>query len=520
MIDKREILEAASAFGLLPNVVEKDYVLGWALAGINAHPALADSWVFKGGTCLKKCYFETYRFSEDLDFTLRDEGHLNVGFLRNVLGEVVAWVSEQSGLAMPADQLVFDLYENPRGRVSCEARIGYRGPVSPTAAAGGWPKIRLDLTADERLVLGAVRRDVFHPYSDRPEAGIAILSYAYEEAFGEKIRALGERTRPRDLYDVVNLYRRGDSRPAAAVLRNVLEQKCAYKRIPIPMVETLALHRADVEAMWQHMLGHQLPMLPPIQDFWDALPEIFAWILSGAETPQRLRIEPGSTEIAIRSRALPMGVPFRARPALEIIRFAAANHLCVDLTYDGRVRRIEPYSLRQTAEGNYVLHTIRSDSSEHRSYRVDRMQAASVTSQAFSPRYLVELTSEGPLPVAEAASPYRVERRASRGSLTARGRHRAAPSSRIGPVHVFRCTVCRKTFERKSMDGSLNPHKHPRGYECLGRVCIYVRTKYQERFTTLANRNQFQRKFVHFVRSHRSIEPLYARNRSHSSRPI
>ena len=520
MIDKREILEAASAFGLLPNVVEKDYVLGWALAGINAHPALADSWVFKGGTCLKKCYFETYRFSEDLDFTLRDEGHLNVGFLRNVLGEVVAWVSEQSGLAMPADQLVFDLYENPRGRVSCEARIGYRGPVSPTAAAGGWPKIRLDLTADERLVLGAVRRDVFHPYSDRPEAGIAILSYAYEEAFGEKIRALGERTRPRDLYDVVNLYRRGDSRPAAAVLRNVLERKCAYKRIPIPTVETLALHRADVEAMWQHMLGHQLPMLPPIQDFWDALPEIFAWILSGAETPQRLRIEPGSTEIAIRSRALPMGVPFRARPALEIIRFAAANHLCVDLTYDGRVRRIEPYSLRQTAEGNYVLHTIRSDSSEHRSYRVDRMQAASVTSQAFSPRYLVELTSEGPLPVAEAASPYRVERRASRGSLTARGRHRAAPSSRIGPVHVFRCTVCRKTFERKSMDGSLNPHKHPRGYECLGRVCIYVRTKYQERFTTLANRNQFQRKFVHFVRSHRSIEPLYARNRSHSSRPI
>lgn len=478
MIDKREILEAASAFGLLPNVVEKDYVLGWVLAGINAHPALADSWVFKGGTCLKKCYFETYRFSEDLDFTLRDEGHLNVGFLRNVLGEVVAWVSEQSGLAMPADQLVFDLYENPRGRVSCEARIGYRGPVSPTAAAGGWPKIRLDLTADERLVLGAVRRDVFHPYSDRPEAGIAILSYAYEEAFGEKIRALGERTRPRDLYDVVNLYRRGDSRPAAAVLRNVLEQKCAYKRIPIPTVETLALHRADVEAMWQHMLGHQLPMLPPIQDFWDALPEIFAWILSGAETPQRLRIEPGSTEIAIRSRALPMGVPFRARPALEIIRFAAANHLCVDLTYDGRVRRIEPYSLRQTAEGNYVLHTIRSDSSEHRSYRVDRMQAASVTSQAFSPRYLVELTSEGPLPVAEAASPYRVERRASRGSLTARGRHRAAPSSRIGPVHVFRCTVCRKTFERKSMDGSLNPHKHPRGYECLGRVCIYVRTKY------------------------------------------
>lgn len=67
MIDKRDILEAASALGLLPGVVEKDYVLGWLLAGINAHPELSASWVFKGGTCLKKCYFETYRFSEDLD---------------------------------------------------------------------------------------------------------------------------------------------------------------------------------------------------------------------------------------------------------------------------------------------------------------------------------------------------------------------------------------------------------------------------------------------------------------------
>lgn len=40
MIDKRDILEAASALGLLPSVVEKDYVLGWLLAGIHAHPEL------------------------------------------------------------------------------------------------------------------------------------------------------------------------------------------------------------------------------------------------------------------------------------------------------------------------------------------------------------------------------------------------------------------------------------------------------------------------------------------------
>ena len=41
MIDRREILEAASSYSLLPNVVEKDYVLGWILAGINAHEELS-----------------------------------------------------------------------------------------------------------------------------------------------------------------------------------------------------------------------------------------------------------------------------------------------------------------------------------------------------------------------------------------------------------------------------------------------------------------------------------------------
>jgi predicted nucleotidyltransferase component of viral defense system len=66
MIDRAEILAVATDLSLSPEVVEKDYVLGWLLAGIYAQPSLAENWVFKGGTCLKKCYFETYRFSEDL----------------------------------------------------------------------------------------------------------------------------------------------------------------------------------------------------------------------------------------------------------------------------------------------------------------------------------------------------------------------------------------------------------------------------------------------------------------------
>ncbi len=81
MIPKQEIMALAAELQLQAHVVEKDYALGWLLAGIAAHSSIGNRWVFKGGTCLKKCYFETYRFSEDLDFTLQDADHLNEAFL-------------------------------------------------------------------------------------------------------------------------------------------------------------------------------------------------------------------------------------------------------------------------------------------------------------------------------------------------------------------------------------------------------------------------------------------------------
>ena len=70
----RDLFDLRAEWSLDVGVIEKDYVLGWLLAGIANHPDLAATWVFKGGTCLRKCYYETYRFSEDLDFTVVEGG--------------------------------------------------------------------------------------------------------------------------------------------------------------------------------------------------------------------------------------------------------------------------------------------------------------------------------------------------------------------------------------------------------------------------------------------------------------
>lgn len=84
MIRKQDILDRAAEWRLRPDVVEKDYVLGWLLAALAKSDARA-LWVFKGGTCIKKCFIETYRFSEDLDFSLTGEAPYTEAAIRETL---------------------------------------------------------------------------------------------------------------------------------------------------------------------------------------------------------------------------------------------------------------------------------------------------------------------------------------------------------------------------------------------------------------------------------------------------
>ncbi len=386
-------MELAREFGLAPQVIEKDYTLGWLLAGIAAHTEIGQSWVFKGGTCLKKCYFETYRFSEDLDFTLTDPDHLTEEFLLETFSQIAGWIYDNAGIEVPTDTIRFEIYENPRGKTSSQGRVGYRGPMQ---RRGDAPRIKLDLTDDEVLVLEPVMREVHHPYSDRPEKGIHVLSYGFEELFAEKIRALAERERPRDLYDVVHLYRREGINPDRALILTTLAEKCRFKGIDVPTMDTLANQpeREDLEADWDHMLAHQLPVLPPFQQFWDELFDVFDWLHETKEKEVLATVPAfGGGAIDESWSPPPMAQAWHTEAPLEVVRFAAANRLCVDLEYNNEHRLIEPYSLRRTRDGNILLHAVRQEDGQPRSYRVDRIQDATATNVSFSPRYTIELTA-------------------------------------------------------------------------------------------------------------------------------
>lgn len=48
MIAKQDILDRVREWHLRPDVIDNDYVLGWLLAALSAHPEAGARWVFKG----------------------------------------------------------------------------------------------------------------------------------------------------------------------------------------------------------------------------------------------------------------------------------------------------------------------------------------------------------------------------------------------------------------------------------------------------------------------------------------
>lgn len=277
MISKQEIMAHAKEFNLPANTIEKDYVLNWLLIGIADSESLKDKWIFKGGTCLKKCYFEQYRFSEDLDFTLTDLKQLDGEFLKNEFSNICAWIYEESGIKMPIEDLNFEKYENPRGEISIEGKIAYKGPMQ---RRGNKSKVKLDLSSDEIVVESAVSRTIHHPYSDKFSDISKIKTYCLEEIFAEKLRALIERMRPRDLYDVIHLHQDERWQPNKKLLLSILKEKCSFKNVAVPTLEILEVmpSKEDLKADWEDMLAHQISGLDSWDYYWNQLSSLFAWL--------------------------------------------------------------------------------------------------------------------------------------------------------------------------------------------------------------------------------------------------
>jgi len=263
------------------------------------------------------------------------------------------------------------------------------------------------------------------------------------------------------------MHRHDGLRPDRALTMSTLEQKCNFKRIPLPDMKLLEHNpgRQELETEWENMLAHQLPILPPFIQFWHELPAVFEWLYRGFEKtiPPSMPLLHRAVDETWSPRA--MARPWHLATRLELVRFAAANRLCVNLDYidaqgNRRRRIIEPYSMRRSRDGNLLLYAVKHNTGEDRSYRIDRIQGAEVTEKPFIPRYLVDLTASGPT-----SSP----------PITRKSKRTV---SNLGPTYVIECPYCGKRFNRKKRTTHLNPHKDKSNYPCSGKTGYVVDMKY------------------------------------------
>lgn len=266
MISLAEIKREAAGAGVDVAIIEKDYVLSWVLKGI-FESSLADSLVFKGGTALRKMYFEKYRFSEDLDFTIKESPALTD--LKAGLLEVCDMISKASDLELGLAGIKQTRLET--NEEAFEGKIEY---VGPRQHRGSPSRIKLDVTAYEQIFLPIAQLPLIHSYSDRCQAKVSV--YQLDEILAEKIRTIIQRSYPRDLYDAWYILKFHRDMIDTHRLISAYLQKCAFKNVQ--PVEWESFFRSSAilnkETAFARSLKDQLKALPTFDELTTELAEI------------------------------------------------------------------------------------------------------------------------------------------------------------------------------------------------------------------------------------------------------
>jgi len=163
--------------------VEQDLVLSRALVELYRNQSVAQTVAFRGGTALHKLFFTTPgRYSEDID--------------------LVQIASGAIGPILDAIRMTLDPWLGAPKRKQSQGRVTmiYRFETSTMPIQPMRLKVEIN-TREHFSVLGVQRR---HFVVDSPwfSGNAEISVYAIEELLGTKLRALYQRKKGRDLYDL------------------------------------------------------------------------------------------------------------------------------------------------------------------------------------------------------------------------------------------------------------------------------------------------------------------------------
>lgn len=251
MIPGNEIRRLAREQGVPETTVERDYVQNRFLNELFSE---TEDLAFKGGTAIRKIHIRGYRFSDDLDFTLRrDTGREE---LAAVIERARDNAIEKAGTDFEGE---FDMRKVANGwkaLLHCRSSLTRRISIN----------IKLDMTGfdRERVLLPVEKKAMFHDFSDSCET--KITTYSLNEIMAEKVRALFDRGWPRDFYDVYRLWDVADLKVAIPIF----EKKCEFKGIK-PDIDALNGEREQLRGGWNSSLGHQMHAVPDFDEVFETL---------------------------------------------------------------------------------------------------------------------------------------------------------------------------------------------------------------------------------------------------------
>ena len=164
--------------------VEQDLILSRSIVEIFSNKILRDKLIFRGGTALHKLYSPVQeRYSEDLDFVQKHAGPIG-GILEELHDVLDPWLGAPK-------------WKQTKGRITFYYR--YESEVIPVRNM----KVKIELNTREHFKYSELVEIPFGISNRWFEGEALVASYSLEELLGTKMRALYQRKKGRDLFDLM-----------------------------------------------------------------------------------------------------------------------------------------------------------------------------------------------------------------------------------------------------------------------------------------------------------------------------
>ncbi len=457
MITRYEIESKAVEFDINCVNVERDYVFGWVLCGIYTASLLKDILILKGGNALRKAYFATTRYSNDLDFSTQDS--VSEQLLLQEFDKICDFVQEMSGVVFEKDRNKYEEKKTVDKEVkSYQVKLFFKDFYGKPGSVV--ISVKLDIKEFDRIFLPVQSRSLIHPYSDSKKCDAQISCLKLEEMLAAKLKCLLQRRHSFDLYDYVYaIFINNEIEVNKAEIVSTFFRKTIFERSPGVVTNLLlGLPVQIFKAAWEKYIvcpkDSLVPFESALESFFSSIRSLFG---EGAHP-----------------RLASLFYPAHMR---NMILEAGSGMKLMSITYDNSKRVVEPYSLvyKRRKDGHaeeYLYVWDRSGGNSGpgiKTFINTKIQDVSILEEKFEPQYTVELSKAGE----PASSGY-----FGRSNFGNRTGHRVGGNTKThagsGITYTVQCAYCGKRFKRTKYSTRVRKHQDSHGNQCYGRYGTIV----------------------------------------------